>query len=194
MTIKLNCDLGESFGTWKMGSDEHVMAHIDQANIACGWHAGDPLIISQTLILARQYGVAVGAHPGYPDLIGFGRRSMKCSEPEIIAMIQYQVAALDGLATTHGLGLTYVKPHGALYHDMMENRSVRIAIMRAIAEYHSPLMYLQRVFIIAMSLLLGGSAQRAIVEWIVKAPKGTEIKLIAKQPRSGIVRTKVICE
>lgn len=132
----LNCDLGESYGSWTIGADAAVMPHIDQANIACGFHAGDPLTIRQTLTLAAAHGVAVGAHPAYPDLVGFGRRSMTLSSAEIIASVHYQVAALDGMAKNEGLTLDYVKPHGALYHDMMARAEVRAAIFQAIRSYN----------------------------------------------------------
>ena len=138
MTLKLNCDLGESFGSWKMGLDDQVMPHIDQANIACGFHAGDPLVLKKTLALAKQNDVTVGAHPGYPDLVGFGRRTMNCTNDEVAAMIQYQLAAIDGMAKSQGLSVKYVKPHGALYNDMMKNTELRQTIMAAIAAYHQP--------------------------------------------------------
>jgi UPF0271 protein len=133
--MKLNCDLGESFGSWNMGLDEQVMPHIDQANIACGFHAGDPLVMTKTLALAKKHHVSVGAHPGYPDLVGFGRRSMNCSEAETIALVQYQIAAIDGMAKAQGLTLEYVKPHGALYNDMMSQNDVLEAILKAISGY-----------------------------------------------------------
>ncbi|RRJ83055.1 5-oxoprolinase subunit PxpA [Aestuariirhabdus litorea] len=138
--LRLNCDLGESFGAWTMGMDAMVMPHIDQANIACGFHAGDPVVMQQTLALAKQHGVMVGAHPGYHDLVGFGRRSMNCQPHEIEALLMYQVSALDGMARVQGMELEYVKPHGALYNDMMANEGVRAAIMGAIASYHRPLV------------------------------------------------------
>ncbi|MBB1487418.1 5-oxoprolinase subunit PxpA [Oceanospirillum sediminis] len=140
MSLKLNCDLGESFGSWKMGLDEAVMPHIDQANIACGFHAGDPLVLQKTLALAKENDVVPGAHPGYPDLVGFGRRSLKTTAAELKAMVLYQIAAIDGMATTQGLELAYVKPHGAMYNDMMANDEVRATIMQAVAEYHKPLV------------------------------------------------------
>ena len=137
--MKLNCDLGESFGTWTMGLDAEVMPHIDQASIAAGFHAGDPLVIQRTLQLAAEYQVEVGAHPAYPDLAGFGRRSMACSQEEIIALVHYQTAALDGMAACAGLELRYVKPHGALYNDAMAQPPVRQALLEALAGYHRPL-------------------------------------------------------
>lgn len=139
MALRLNCDLGESFGAWTMGMDDAVMPHIDQANIACGFHGGDPLVMERTLQLAKQHKVAIGAHPGYPDLAGFGRRSMTLSAAEIRAMLTYQVAALDGMALTQAMTLEYVKPHGALYNDMMKDDAIRHTIMDAVAAYHRPL-------------------------------------------------------
>jgi len=135
----LNCDLGESYGSWTMGLDADVMPHIDQANIACGFHGGDPVTMRRTLALAAEHGVSVGAHPAYPDMVGFGRRSMNLSTDEIIASLHYQVAALEGMALSQGLTVDYVKPHGALYNDMMANEDVRSAIMQAIAVFHRPL-------------------------------------------------------
>ncbi|MEH6581776.1 MAG: 5-oxoprolinase subunit PxpA [Halioglobus sp.] len=136
----LNCDLGESYGSWTMGMDEQVMPHIDQANIACGFHGGDPLTISNTLELAIANKVSIGAHPAYPDLVGFGRRSMNLSDEELIASLLYQVAALDGMTNSAGTTLSYVKPHGALYNDMMAKQPVRKAIMQAMATFHRPLV------------------------------------------------------
>jgi UPF0271 protein len=138
--LKLNCDLGESFGSWKIGMDEAVFPHVDQANIACGFHAGDPLVMSKTLALAKAHNVCVGAHPGYPDLVGFGRRSLNASDAEIQSFVQYQMAALDGMAAIQGLTMQYVKPHGALYNDMMSKDNVRASIMQAVANYHRPIV------------------------------------------------------
>jgi UPF0271 protein len=135
----LNCDLGESFGSWTMGLDAQVMPHINQANVACGFHGGDPVTMRKTLALAAEHGVSVGAHPSYPDLVGFGRRSMNLSAEEIIASLHYQVAALEGMALNQGLEIAYAKPHGALYNDMMANSDVRSAIMQALASFHRPL-------------------------------------------------------
>ena len=146
MSLTLNCDLGESFGSWKMGMDEAVMPHIHQANIACGFHAGDAIIMRKTLEMAKANGVSVGAHPAYPDLQGFGRRSMNCSHDEIVAYVQYQVSALEGMAYNMGLKMDYVKPHGALYNDMMANDKVRAAVMQAVAEQKTkPALMLQAV-------------------------------------------------
>ena len=137
--MKLNCDLGESFGSWQMGLDDAVMPYIDMANIACGFHAGDANVMAHTLKLAKQHGVSIGAHPSYPDLQGFGRRSMALSHSEIVNMLRYQIAALDGMARTAGTKISYVKPHGALYNDMMSKPEVFDAVLDAVAGYYQPL-------------------------------------------------------
>jgi 5-oxoprolinase (ATP-hydrolysing) subunit A len=142
MSLLLNCDLGESFGAWKMGLDDQVMPFIDQANIACGFHAGDPIVMKKTLLSAKSHNVVIGAHPSYPDLAGFGRRSMNLPAVEIIAIVQYQIAALAGMAENIDMPITYVKPHGALYNDMMANGHIRSAVMEAIAGSHLPLAFM----------------------------------------------------
>ncbi len=134
-TLLLNCDMGESFGAWKMGLDEEVMPYIDCASIACGFHAGDPGVMRHTVSMAVQHGVRIGAHPGYPDLAGFGRRSMKCSSREVEDLLQYQIGALDGICRPQGARVSYVKPHGALYNDMMRDMDLLHTVMRAVAGY-----------------------------------------------------------
>lgn len=131
----LNCDLGESYGAWKMPVDDAIMPLIDQANIACGFHAGDPIAIEQAIGLAAQHQVQIGAHPAYPDLQGFGRRSMAMAPAELSACLRYQISALQGLATLHGQPLRYVKPHGALYHDLLHSEEVRETVFAAIAAF-----------------------------------------------------------
>lgn len=135
----LNCDLGESFGSWRMGMDIDVMPHIDLANVACGFHAGDPITMGQTITLAQEHGVRIGAHPAYPDLVGFGRRSMQLSVEELRSSLLYQIAALDGMAASAGTCIDYVKPHGALYNDMMANTTIRDTVMSTVASFHRPL-------------------------------------------------------
>ncbi|MBE0455973.1 5-oxoprolinase subunit PxpA [Pseudoalteromonas prydzensis] len=133
--MKLNCDLGESFGAWQMGLDDQVMPHIDMANIACGFHAGDADVMAQTLALAARHKVTIGAHPSYPDKQGFGRRSMALSADELNNCLHYQIAAIEGMAKVHGLSLSYVKPHGALYNDMMADERILESVITAIASY-----------------------------------------------------------
>lgn len=131
----LNCDMGESFGQWQLGLDDTVMPYVDMANIACGFHASDPLTMQKTVALAHRHGVKIGAHPAYPDLVGFGRRHLACSPSEIKALILYQLGALSAFCKQHKAQLSYIKPHGALYNDMMKDPKVLAAILEATAEF-----------------------------------------------------------
>ncbi|AUI88195.1 hypothetical protein BS333_17720 [Vibrio azureus] len=140
--LSLNCDMGESFGSWKMGNDENVMPHIDMANIACGFHASDPTIMNNTIVLANQHDVEIGAHPSYPDLQGFGRRSMAMSGEEITNMLIYQIGALQALCRAQFNDINYIKPHGALYNDMMCDDRIFLAVVKAAALFQLPLMIL----------------------------------------------------
>jgi len=140
-TIDLNCDLGESFGSWSKGYDDQVMHHITSANVACGWHAGDPLVMDHTVKLAKELGVGVGAHPGYPDLMGFGRRHMNCSAEELKNYVIYQVGALEAFCKVNGLKLTHVKPHGSLYMDCLDREFQARAIAEAVFSYNPDLLY-----------------------------------------------------
>jgi len=138
--IDLNADLGESFGPWPMGTDEALMSSITSANVACGFHAGDPSVMRRTVALAKANGVAVGAHPGFPDLVGFGRREMAASPDEVADMVLYQVAALAGVAASQGVRLQHVKAHGALYNMAAKNRALAEAIARGTAAFDRSLI------------------------------------------------------
>ncbi|MGR5268069.1 5-oxoprolinase subunit PxpA [Vibrio astriarenae] len=140
--LLLNCDMGESFGLWTMGQDAQVMPYIDLTNIACGFHASDPQVMVSTIQLALQYEVKIGAHPSYPDLQGFGRRSIPMSVDEIINLTIYQIGALQALAQSQGTRIHYVKPHGALYNDMMRDMSIFEGLCEAVSQFHVPLMVL----------------------------------------------------
>nr|WP_298135763.1 5-oxoprolinase subunit PxpA [uncultured Pseudomonas sp.] len=142
--ILLNCDMGESFGVWSMGDDAHAMPLIDQANLACGFHASDPMTMQRTVDLAVEHGVSIGAHPAYPDLLGFGRRHMALSPDEVTAVVLYQIGALDAFCRAAGSRLAYVKPHGALYNEMVCNDALFAAVLEACASYRQglPLMTL----------------------------------------------------
>ena len=141
MSIDLNCDMGESFGAYKIGLDEEVIKHITSANIACGWHAGDPMVMDKTVKMAVEHGVGIGAHPGYPDLLGFGRRNMDCLPDEIRNYITYQIGALQAFCVVHGTKLSHVKPHGNLYNTAVENESVARAIAEAVVSVSPDLIY-----------------------------------------------------
>jgi len=130
--IDLNSDLGEAFGPWPMGQDAALMPLISSANVACGFHAGDPGTIRTTLRLARKHGVAVGAHPGLPDLVGFGRREMQISPDDVEDLVLYQIGALSALARSEGMTLQHVKAHGALYNMACRDEALAEAIARAV--------------------------------------------------------------
>ncbi len=139
--IDLNADLGESFGAWRMGDDAGVMPWITSANIACGFHAGDPTTMRATIALCAQHGVAIGAHPSLPDLQGFGRREMKISPDEVYAQTLYQLGALHALTKAAGTQLHHVKPHGALYNMAARDRALADAIATATRDF-DPLLIL----------------------------------------------------
>lgn len=139
MSILLNCDMGESFGIWKMGLDEKIMPHISLANLACGFHASDALNMNKTVELAKKHDVLIGAHPSYHDLVGFGRRSIKHTIEEIESIVLYQLGALHSFCQKHNTKLSYIKPHGALYNDMMKDMEIYQAILEAIKAYDSSL-------------------------------------------------------
>ncbi|MCE9662291.1 LamB/YcsF family protein [Halomonas sp. M5N1S17] len=135
----LNCDMGESFGNWTLGMDEDVMPFVDCANVACGFHASDPHVMRRTVALAARHDVRIGAHPAYPDLMGFGRRSMACTPAEVEDMVLYQIGALAGLCRAEGTAIQYVKPHGALYNDMARDPALLEGVMRAVLAYDASL-------------------------------------------------------
>jgi len=139
-TIDLNSDLGESFGRWTLGHDAELMASITSCNIACGYHAGDPAVMRRTVRLARDNGVAIGAHPGLPDLAGFGRRAMSVTPAEVEDLVLYQIGALAAIARAEGARLQHVKPHGALYNMAIKDRGLADGIARAVASFDPSLL------------------------------------------------------
>ncbi len=138
--IDLNSDVGESFGNYKLGLDEDVIPLISSANIACGFHAGDPAVMRRTIAIAGENGVAIGAHPGFPDLIGFGRRNLDASLEEIKDYVTYQIGALQAFAIAQGVKLQHVKPHGALYTMAVKNTAIWDAVAEAVAAVDSHLI------------------------------------------------------
>ncbi|OCG67980.1 hypothetical protein A9G39_04085 [Gilliamella sp. Imp1-6] len=137
--IDLNSDLGESFGQWQMGNDEAMLKVVSSANVACGFHAGSPAGILKTLKAAKANNVQVGAHVGYPDLVGFGRRNMDIATDELTADVIYQIGALKGLATSIGTKVSYVKPHGALYNTIAHDKRQAMAVIDALCAVDSTL-------------------------------------------------------
>ena len=133
LKIDMNCDMAESYGAYKLGSDAEIMPHITSANLACGFHASDPLIMAKAVESCKIAGVAVGAHPGYPDLQGFGRRNMVIPPQEVKAMVMYQIGALDAFCRANGVKMQHVKPHGAMYNMAVKDHALAIAVAEAVA-------------------------------------------------------------
>lgn len=140
--VDLNADLGESFGNYSCGMDNDVLPLISSANVACGFHASDPLVMSRTVEAAARLGVAVGAHPGYPDLVGFGRRNMAVSPDELRAMVIYQLGALEAFCRKSGVKLQHVKPHGAMYNMAAKDEKLAAAIAEAVYAFDPSLILL----------------------------------------------------
>ena len=134
MRVDINCDMGESFGAYEIGADSELLPYVTSANIACGFHGGDPAVMRTTVAAAMTLGVAIGAHPGLPDLVGFGRRAMQVTPQEVYDLIIYQVGALDGFARAAGTKLRHVKPHGALYNMAAAQPALADAIVRAVRD------------------------------------------------------------
>ena len=152
--VDINCDMGESFGNFSVGNDTAIFPFITSSNIACGLHAGDPYHIEQTIRMAIKHKVQIGAHPGYPDLQGFGRRVIPMSSDELSASVKYQVSAIKGMVESEGAHLTYVKPHGALYNEMAKNGKEAVIVIKAIKAIDPNLMIMG----------LAGSHMRTLVE------------------------------
>ena len=131
MSVAVNCDMGEAFGIWSLGDDEALMPEISMANVACGFHAGDPLVMQHTVRLAKDNGVSVGAHPSYPDLQGFGRRAMAMDPDELTASIVYQAGALKAFLDAEGMSLSHLKPHGSLYGRAAADEATAQAVANA---------------------------------------------------------------
>jgi UPF0271 protein len=134
MQIDLNSDMGESFGLYTLGADAEILRYVTSANVACGWHGGDPHVMRQTIAAARANGVAVGAHPSYPDLLGFGRRVMQLTRQEARDYVLYQIGALRAFTDAQGLRLQHVKPHGAIYNAAIHDRELSLGIAEAVKE------------------------------------------------------------
>lgn len=140
--VDLNCDLGESFGSYTMGCDEQIVPKVSSVNIACGFHAGDPCTMSNTVKLAKKFNVSIGAHPSFPDLQGFGRREMHCTPSEVKALVQYQIGALFAFTQSEDILLRHVKPHGALYNMAARDPALALAVAEAVKSVDSKLILL----------------------------------------------------
>jgi len=155
VNIDLNCDMGESFGRYTLGDDEAIMQLITSANVACGWHAGDPIVMDRTVKLAKQYGVNVGAHPSHLDLQGFGRREIDLTPEEAELFIQYQLGALYAIAKANTVDLTHVKAHGAIYNQAAKDEQLAAGIAKGVAKFSKSLIL---VGLAGSALLRAGEA------------------------------------
>jgi len=188
--IDINCDLGESYGHFKVGNDEKIMPHITSANVACGFHAGDPSTIAKTLQLAKKYNVKVGAHPSYPDLLGFGRREMQMTKEEIRDYTLYQVGALQGFAETLNLSLQHVKPHGALYNKAAKDEEAAEGIVEAIKKLNSNLIVFAQPNSILAKIALKNGLRVAYEAFADRAynPDGT---LVSRKITNALIKEPV---
>jgi UPF0271 protein len=162
--VNLNADLGESFGAWRMGRDDEMLPLVNSANVACGFHAGDPAVMRRTVALAKRHGVSIGAHPSYPDLQGFGRRRMDIAEGELEAMLIYQIGALQAIAVAEGTRVTHVKPHGALNNMACVDAKLARCVARAVRAVDAGLILLAPV--LSQLVIAGQDAGLPVVQEI----------------------------
>lgn len=163
--MDVNADLGESFGHWRLGDDEQLVEHITSANLACGFHASDFRVMEESVALCRGAGVAVGAQPGYPDLLGFGRRALPFEPDEVESLVRYQIGALEAFCRAHGVEMQHVKPHGALYNKAVGDAALSIAIARATAKFSRDLA----LFGLATSEVMASAAADAGLRFVAEA-------------------------
>lgn len=184
-TVDLNADLGEGFGAWKMGDDAAMLQVVSSANVACGFHAGDPDIMTATFRLARENGVAVGAHPGFPDRSGFGRRQIPFSTGEIERLVAYQIGAAQALASCAGTAITYVKAHGALGNLAAAEPAVAEAVARAIAAVDAKLTLL--AIALSAQVKAGAAAGLTVAHEVFADRAYTEAGLLVPRSEAGAV-------
>jgi len=185
--IDINCDLGESYGAFKVGNDKKIMPHITSANIACGFHAGDPMTMTHTINLAKKHNVAVGAHPGYPDLLGFGRREIQLTPEEVKNYTIYQVSALQGFAKTTGIGLQHVKPHGALYNTAVKDEKISWGVVEAVKVLNHNLI----IFAPSQSVLAKVAVNvglRVACEFFADRAYNSDGSLVSRKQPSAIIQ------
>ena len=186
LRIDLNADVGEGFGAWSMGADEALLEHVTSANVACGFHAGDPSVIERTVACAARAKVAIGAHPSYFDLRGFGRREMRVPASEVEADVVYQVGALQAFARAHGAPLTHVKPHGALYNQAADDAELALSIARGVARVDRSLVLVGLAGSLAMREAASVSGLRFAAEAFVDRAYDAQGRLVPRS-RPGAV-------
>ncbi|RQH03347.1 LamB/YcsF family protein [Natrarchaeobius oligotrophus] len=181
--IDINCDMGESFGNWSMGNDAEVMPYVTSANVAGGYHAGDPHVMRETVELAADHDVGIGVHPGLPDKMGFGRRKMDASPEEVRDYVIYQLGALTAFARRHGTSVQHVKPHGAMYSMLSESPEHARAVMEGMLEVDEDLIYLatdMNIYEVAQEV----DGLRAVFEGYVDLDYRADRSLIVEQELS----------
>jgi len=186
LKIDINCDLGESFGNFKVGHDTEIMPFITSANIACGFHAGDPVVMARTVKLAKENKVTISAHPGFPDLIGFGRRDMSLSKEEIRNTVIYQVGALEAFAKAANMNLQHIKPHGALYNAAAKNETYANAIIEAVDAVNPKLV----VFVLAnsrMAKMVAKAGLRVAHEVFVDRAYNSDGSLVTRNVAGAVI-------
>ncbi len=191
-SVDLNCDMGESFGVWRMGDDRAMFDLITSANVACGFHAGDPQTMLTSACVAKEKGVALGAHPSFPDLQGFGRRRILGLTPrELTAMVAYQIGALQAIAALAGHRVTHVKPHGALYNMASESEEVAAAIARGIGDVDHDLIF---VVLPATAMEAAGQKSGLSLAREVFADRAYEddLTLVARGKSGAVIRDPAI--
>lgn len=179
--VDLNSDLGESFGRYTLGMDDKIIPLITSANVACGYHASDPVVMNKTIEMAKKAGIQVGAHPGFPDLMGFGRRNMNVSPAEAKSYVLYQLGALDAFCKAHGMKMQHVKPHGALYNMAAKDYTLSKAICEAIREYDDTLI------VMALS---GGELVRAAKDMGLRVAREVFADRAYEEDGTLVARTK----
>ena len=179
--VDLNCDLGESFGAYRIGNDEAILEHVTSVNVACGFHAGDPSVMRKTVKLAAEKQVQIGAHPGLQDLIGFGRRNMNISPQEAYDIVVYQIGALNGFLQAEGVLMQHVKPHGALYNMAAKNKALSEAIAKAVYNVNPELILfgLSGSELIQAGNRIGLKTANEVFAGKVKSQQGKDVELQA---------------
>lgn len=192
LQVDLNADMGEGFSQYQIGCDGQLIQHISSANIACGWHAGDPQVMDKTIAIAKKFGVGIGAHPGYPDLLGFGRRNLSVTPDEQYAYVLYQLGALSAFAKKHAMEIQHLKAHGAMYNMAANDIRLAVALCRAIKDFDPQIILLG----LAGSMLLAAAEDvglRFASEVFADRAYEEDGSLVARTKAGSIINDEKIC-
>ncbi len=194
LQVDMNCDLGEGYGGFRVGNDAEIMPHITSANVACGFHAGDPMIMAQTVSLAKKFRVAVGVHPGYSDLLGFGRREMQLASEEVKNYTIYQIGSLQAFAKAAGINLQHVKPHGALYNLAAKDKETSEGIVGAVRAFDDRLIILASPGSVLARVAVAAGLRVALEFFADRAYNADGSLVSRKQPNSIIKEPQKLVE